>query len=266
MKKVYYLLFVAMLSCVACQWNLKTTDDEGQAPMMEIERYDRLEYRYLTTGDFSALQEMNTEYAIETRTLIEDVLKLGTATDSEINTKLLKFFQDTTLQMLIADAESQYANMDDLNKDLNTAFTKLKRWFPDMPVPEVYAQLADGIDESVVIGNQTIAISLDKYLGENYPLYVKHYPAAQRRLMTRDMILPDALCFYLISIYPMKQFDSRPQEERDLHIGKIQWVVNQALERHAFNNDNVKTVDNYMKSHPKTSYEELLTMTLLNNE
>ena len=147
MRKAYYFLLVSLLSCVACQLNLKSNEEEGQAPMIEIERYDRLEYRYLTTGDFSALQEMNTEYAIETRTLIEDVLKLGTATDSEINTKLLKFYQDTTLQMLIADAETQYADMEDLNKELNTAFTKLKKWFPDMKIPQVYSQLADGIDE-----------------------------------------------------------------------------------------------------------------------
>ena len=154
MRKAYYFLLVSLLSCVACQLNLKSNEEEGQAPMIEIERYDRLEYRYLTTGDFSALQEMNTEYAIETRMLIEDVLKLGTATDSEINTKLLKFYQDTTLQMLIADAETQYADMEDLNKELNTAFTKLKKWFPDMKIPQVYSQLADGIDESIVIGNQ----------------------------------------------------------------------------------------------------------------
>ena len=263
MKKVYYLLLIALLSCVACQYNLRTSEEEGQAPMIEIARYDRLEYRYLTTGDFSALQEMNTEYAIETRTLIEDVLKLGSAADGEINTKLLKFYQDTTLQMLIADAEAQYADMEDLNKELNTAFTKMKKWFPDMTIPNVYAQLSDGIDESIVIGNQSIAISLDKYLGENYPLYLKHYPVSQRQYMTREMILPDALCFYLISIFPLKQFESRPQEERDLHIGKIQWVVNQALERHAFSSDNIKIVDAYMKSHPKTSYEELLKMSLL---
>lgn len=266
MRRLYYLLFLAMLACVGCQWKLKTADEESQAPMIEIERYDRLEYRYLTTGDFSALQEMNTEYPIETRTLIEDVLKLGTATDSEINTKLLKFYQDTTLQMLIADTETTFADMEEENRELNMAFTKLKRWFPDMPIPRVYGQLADGIDESIVIGNQSIAISLDKYLGENYPLYVKHYPLQQRKLMTRKMMLPDALCFYLISIFPLKNFETLAQEERDLHIGKIQWVVNQSLERKAFDGEQVKEVDSYMKAHPKTSYEELLRMSLLDNE
>ena len=75
--------------------------------LLEIDRYDRLEYRYLTTGDFSALQQMNTEYPIETRTLIEDVVKIGEITDPDINTKFLKFYQDTTLQSVIAAVESE---------------------------------------------------------------------------------------------------------------------------------------------------------------
>ena len=47
-----------------------TSEEEDNGNIVEIERYDRLEYRYLTTGDFSALQQMNTEYPMETRTLI----------------------------------------------------------------------------------------------------------------------------------------------------------------------------------------------------
>ena len=54
-----------MLLCVACEMKLKSNDDAQDK--IEVVRYDRLQSRYLTTGDFSALQEMNTEYAIETR-------------------------------------------------------------------------------------------------------------------------------------------------------------------------------------------------------
>lgn len=257
MRKVYSILLMSMVLCVACQFKLHTGDDDAQSPLMEVVRYDRLEYRYLTTGDFSALQEMNTEYPIETRTLIEDVLKLGTATDPEINTKLLKFYQDTTLQTLIADAETMYAQMDDLNQELNSSFTRLKRWFPDMELPQVYSQISS-LDQSIVVGNDAVGISLDKYLGEDYPLYKQFYSPAQRKQMTRQMIVPDALTFYLISVFPLKDFDNRPQEERDLHVAKLQWIVNQALERRAFHSALVTKVDNFMRRHPQMSYEEML--------
>ena len=59
-----------------------------------MQRYDRLESRYLTTGDYSALQQMNTDYPTETRTLIEKVLQLGTIEDSEIHHRFLHYYQN----------------------------------------------------------------------------------------------------------------------------------------------------------------------------
>ena len=122
----------------------------------------------LTTGDFSALQQMNTEYPIETRTLIEDVVKIGEITDPDINTKFLKFYQDTTLQSVIAAVESEFANTEDLDHQFSGAFRRLKQALPNITIPRVYAQIS-ALDQSVVVGNGTIGISLDKYLGPNYP-------------------------------------------------------------------------------------------------
>lgn len=258
-KNIYYLLLTTMVLCVACQFKLNPDEGTGR-PLIEVARYDRLEYRYLTTGDFSALQEMNTEYPVETRMLIEDVLQIGEATDPEINNKFLKFYQDTTLQMVIADTETRYAQMDDLNRGFNMAFTKLVKWLPDMPLPTVYAQIS-ALDQSIVVGNQSIGISLDKYLGEDYPLYQKYYSPQQRQQMRRENILPDALSFYIISQYPLNNFETRPQEERDIHMAKIQWIVNQALSRHVFHSRYVTAVENYMHHNRNVSYEQLLRMT-----
>lgn len=252
---------MAMLVCVACQYKLRPNEDDSQKPLVEIKRYDRLEYRYLTTGDITALQQMQTDYPMETRTLLEDLLKIGEVKDPEINTKFLKFYQDTTLQVIIADVEAQYANMDDLNRDFNAAFTRLKHWLPDLHVPEVYAQIT-ALDESIVIGDQSIGISLDKYLGKDYPVYQRfNYTEPQREQMERDMILPEALSYYLISQYPLKGFESRPQIERDLHMGKVMWIANQAIGHPVFRTRFVLAVDNFMRRHADVSYEELLRMT-----
>ena len=92
MKQLYYILFLVLVTCVGCQFKLSSDDENDKSQLLELDRYDRLEYRYLTTGDFSALQQMNTEYPIETRTLIEDVVKIGETTDPDINSKFLKFY------------------------------------------------------------------------------------------------------------------------------------------------------------------------------
>ena len=256
MNKSAWLLLVASFLLSACELRLKPFEEESEH-RMEVFRYDRLESQYLTTGDFSALQQMSTEYPMETRTLIEDILHIGEVNDPQINKKFLTFFQDSTLQMIVSDAESQYANMDDINQQLNKAFFNLKGRLPDMPLPQVYAQIG-ALDQSIVIGNQSIGISLDKYLGEDYPLYKKFYSASQLKAMSRRYIVPDCLSFYLLSLYPMPDFEQRSQIDRDLHIGKIMWVCNQALECKFFRSKYINMVDNYMKRNKNLTLDSLL--------
>ena len=237
-----------MLCCIGCEWQLKS--DEADTEIV-IDRYDRIQSLYLTTGDFSALQQMNTAYPTQTRTLIEDVLRIGKVNESDINMKFLRFYQDSTLQMLINEAEQQYANMDDINKELTSAFQYLLQNISDIEIPVVYAQIGS-LDQSIIVGNGQIGICLDKYLGADYALYQKQdygYSQEQKNMMQREFIVPDCIGFYLLSLYPMPFDRQLSQEERDVHMAKIQWVVNKAMGRIVFNNPMVGKIDEYMKQH-----------------
>lgn len=245
-----------MLVCIACEWRLKSNEEISNDAQVTIERYDRIEGLYLTSGDYSALLQMNKTYPMQTRTLIEDVLQLGQVNDPEINHKFLLFFSDSTLQRLIDDVQEQYANIDDLNRELTDAFGRLKDEIPSIDFPEVYAQIGS-FDQSIIVGNKMLGISLDKYLGADYPFYVEHYTPEQRKLMTRSMITPDCLSFYLLSLYPMPS-ETMTQDERDMHMGKIQWVVNQVTDRQIFDNRLVSQVDGFMKRNKRMSMEQLL--------
>ena len=257
MRKVYYFLFVVLLCCMSCEWQLKSFDEESQ---LTIDRYDRVQSLYLTTGDFSALQQMNTVYPTQTRTLIEDVIRIGKVNDPEINTKFLRFYQDSTLQNLINEVEQQYANMTDINDEMSDAFENLKELLPNMEIPEIYTQIGS-FDQSVVIGNNSIGICLDKYLGSDYPLYQKPqygYSKSQLESMNRHYIVPDCIGFYLLSMYPMPQDRALSQQERDTHIGKILWVVNQALGKQVFNTLYTRMVERYMKKNANLTLDQML--------
>ena len=183
---------------------------------------------------------------METRTLIEDVLQLGEVNDPGNNSRFLQFYQDTTLQTIISEAELQYANVSDISKQLNKAFDNLRKISPDVVLPTIYTQIG-ALDQSVVIGNNSIGISLDKYLGENYPLYHRYYSEAQRTQMTREHIVPDCMFFYMLSLYPLKDYEVRSQYERDLHVGKIMWIVNGLLDQKFFTTKYVDKVDRYVR-------------------
>jgi hypothetical protein len=130
-----------------------------------------------------------------------------------------------------------------------------------MEIPQVYAQIG-ALDQSVIVGNGMIGICLDKYLGTEYELYLRPeygYSLEQRRMMQRQYIVPDCVGFYLLSLYPMPFDKPLTQEERDLHMGRIQWVVNKAIGQKLFRNRYVQQVEQFMEQHQSTTIEQLLS-------
>ena len=257
-KKVYGILFSIMFICIGCEWQLKPNTAEVEDETITIDRYDRVESQYLSTGDFAALQQMNTTYPRQTRMLIEDMLRIGKVDDPDIKVKFLRFFQDSTLQTMLADVQDQYAEMDDISEELTNAFSSLKEELPSMEMPSVYTQVGS-FDQSVVVDNHSLGISLDKYLGADYPFYLQNYTEKQRSMMVRQMIVPDCLGFYILSLYPMPRDLALTQEGRDLYMGKIQWVVNHVMKRKIFKGAQVDATERLMRMHENMTVDQLLS-------
>jgi len=198
-------------------------------------------------------------YPAETRILIEDVLQLGLVDEPDINTRFLVFFQDSTLQALMHEVKAQYANIDDVNTHLTDAFARLLELLPGMAVPRIYTQIGS-LDQSVVVDDTLVGISLDKYLGADNTIYQRYgYSERQRSMMTREYIVPDCLSFYLLRHYPMLEEPTDSDALRHAHMAKIQYVVNNVMTHKVFVNDEVVQVEKYMKLHPNVSIEQLLS-------
>lgn len=256
MRKIYYILLSVMLLCVGCEWHLKQ-QSEYSTYALTVDRYDLLEARYLSSCDYSALQEMNINYPVQTNILIEDLLAIGKASDPDVNTRLLHFFQDTTLKAIIEEVGRQYANMDDINKELSEAFMRLKALLPSLKIPVVYSQIG-ALNQSIIVSDGMIGICLDKYLGTDFPIYSDFYSETQIRTMRRSMIVPDCMAFYLLSCFPNPAEDTL-QSSMNLHRAKIHWTVNKIVRKKVFSNDGVAAVDKFMKENKNISLDELLT-------
>ena len=258
-KLLFTYLLVLSFALIGCDFALSSGKATDAVDSIEIIRYDRVEARYLSTGDFAALQEMNTVFPKQTRALIEDLLNLGTVSDVNINKRMLEYFQDSTLQNIIYAAESEFADMSDLNKELKNAFRNLKKEIANIEIPTFYAQLGS-LDQSIVVDDNAIGISLDKYLGKDYPAYLRFYDDWQRESMTRDYIVPDCVLFYLISRYGLHNDREVNQHDRDVNMGILMYVTNKVVGRKVFKGEFVDRVGKYMKKHPTTSVRYMLEL------
>lgn len=198
---------------------------------IKVVRYDKLQYEATVMNSFLALQKMNIQHPQATKILIEDILGIGKVNSNRINEKMCKYYSDTLLVKLMEDALVKYKDMSDIEQQLTEGFIALKEALPSIIVPRVYSQFS-ALNQSVVVGDSLLGISIDKYMGKDYPLYSKFYYDYQTKSMSPENIVPDCFMFYLIGSYPYP-WQEQPRTLFDVIVyrGKIAWTIEKIFNR-----------------------------------
>ena len=118
--------------------------------------------------------------------------------DPNVERELRHYYLDSTVQVLLEEVHRQYADVSDLERDFTRVFKVLKKQDPDFRPPHVYTQISC-LGQSIVVSDTLLGISLDKYLGTDFPLYQEFYTPQQRQQMKRSDIVTDAVSTYLLA-------------------------------------------------------------------
>ncbi len=214
-----------MLLFVSCHGNGSSWwSDDTSGAREEIFRYDRLVDEYVSLNSIVSLQRMNMEYPVPTRLLIEEVLSVGSVQTPHIEQRLREYYLDSVMQMLLEDVHREYPSLDAEEKEIFTVFHQVKRYDSEFRIPFVYSQMS-GLNQSIIVGDSLLGISLDKYLGRDYPLYHRYYYDWQIRGMGRDRLVPDALFYYLSHEYPLPVDSVHTLLDYIADYGKWHWII-----------------------------------------
>ncbi len=225
-RVIFILLGVVVLSaCHTDRWK----DDPSDNVDIRIFRYDRLQYEATVLNSLLAWQKMNTEWSHATRLLIEDVLEIGSVDQPDIYECMNVYFSDTALVDLMEDVNRKFKDLSEIENSLTKGFRKLKEELPLLPVPRVYSQIS-ALNQSVVVADSLLGVSLDKYMEADYPLYKQYYHSYQRYSMSPERIVPDCLIFYLQGQYTFAWEEGhRTLSDVIMYRGKIAWIVEHVL-------------------------------------
>lgn len=232
MRKILFLIALSVLF-FSCNLGSRKEDKYCANSKIEIVRYDKLLHELVDYNSFSAYQKMNTNHLQATKFLIEDVLRLGQVNDDNIYSKFKTLYLDSTVHHLMADAIKKYSDVTPLEKGLNKGFCRLKKQVPSIKVPAVYLQIS-ALNESLVVGDSLLGISIDKYMGQDYPIYNRYFYDYQRKSLKPERILPDCFFYYLLSEYPLPEKPYCRLIDRMLHLGKLHYVVSKLIDSKSF--------------------------------
>jgi hypothetical protein len=217
-------LIALVLSCSGCKGQSRDT----LAEPVRIQRFDKALLRLLESDNDVTIQgELLCDYPEMMDLVGKGILNMQTPEMPGFFDRLMKYYSEPTLLGLYREAVARYDSISDIERQLGSAFAYLTTCFPSLSVPHIYMHVS-GLSQNVLVADNLLSVSIDKYMGADYPLYQNFFRAFQREKMQRARVAPDYLAGWLLSEYPFTGKEA-VLLERMVYEGKIKYLIFQAL-------------------------------------
>ncbi|MFW5851070.1 MAG: hypothetical protein ACOCWB_02485 [Bacteroidota bacterium] len=156
------------------------------------------------------------------------VLGIVPHTHSDYFSQLEKTLTSSFFSELYTDVNRNFSDMSPVISDIEQAFTYFKFYFPDYSIPQIVTFIS-GLNYSIIVDENILAIGLDKYLGSSHPLYEQtDIPSFIRKRMHQKRIPVD--CMLAVAD---GEFSNNFEEEHLLsemiHYGRHMYLVRSTL-------------------------------------
>ncbi|MDH8701432.1 hypothetical protein M2138_000774 [Dysgonomonadaceae bacterium PH5-43] len=215
---LYLFIFVVLAS--------NCSSNKDYSNNYEINRFDRDLYNYLINPE--AYPDFTTDYETFLKEYGENVLRIGDPNSDKFISNLRACFSDSSLMSIYKDELVKFENIDSINKELSIGLTKLFELFPNFKQPKVYMHIS-GLRHNVIVTDDILSISADKYMGADYPFYQNYFPAYQRQLMSPDRIVPDYLLGFLMANLPITIDNNDVLLDNMIYEGKLRYILSVLL-------------------------------------
>lgn len=224
-KAIYCIL---LLFCMmACNTGTANVNPVKEMVPIYVNRFDKTLLRWVEEGDSAALDSLYEAYPDMLEVLGKAVLNLRSLEADGFMDRVRAYYSEPTLLKLYKDVEVQYASVDDIEKQLELGFSFLKANFKSMSIPKIYMHVS-GFSQNVLVAENLLSLSIDKYLGSNFPLYLQFFEGHQRIKMERSRCAMDYLAGWLMSEFPFSG-NENVLLERMIYQGKIQYILSLAF-------------------------------------
>ena len=214
------LLSVTLLSCSG-------QSATNHALPVHVIRFDKELFRMIDTRDTAMWPGLVDRYPEMLDIIGKGILNLRSVEVPGFRDKLLNYYSEPTLKNLYRDAIAKYDSITEIENALGHGFATLKEHLPATQVPAIYMHVS-GLNQNVLVGDSLLSLSIDKYMGKDYPLYQDFFYEGQRARMRAELIAPDYLAGWPMSEYP---FEGKENVllDRMIYEGKIKYIVHLAL-------------------------------------
>ncbi len=225
-----YFIIACLMALTACQHGRTYFPKDLETQDVEIVRFDRalLNVNESTVGqDIRVLYD---EYPVFMPLWVEDILGIPSWDTTILEQQLPKFLEDTLYGFKQTNALERelFADISDIQKPLNKAFTRIHWLYPEMEIPTLYLFIS-GFVTPIFMEDDLIGIGADMYLGSDYEYYNRVVYEYQKQTMRKECIPVDVVSAYLFRTLPYTSTKSRLLDQM-IYRGKVMYLTAQLFD------------------------------------
>ncbi|MDX9929508.1 MAG: hypothetical protein RBS37_06625 [Bacteroidales bacterium] len=224
------MVFVFSVLLGSCRRNPYRIDLTGISVNLEIQRLEEDLFRPATLTIRERVPGLIEKYGSFLQ-LFSYVINTGEVTSPAWHEYLSMFVNDRTNFEAFGAVEKVYSDIGDLERDLREAFRHYRYFFPDRNIPSVYTCMT-GFNNSLIVGDSVIGISLERYLGPETEFYgrlgIYKYLTLK---MDRPYIVPDCMYAWASTDWDYHEMDYGAENlfARMIHEGKLHYFMRRML-------------------------------------
>ncbi len=226
---IFFLFIIIIMSVSSCNKTNRKADISEIDLELTIHRLDK----DLFDVDFDTLNRhcvfLQKKYGDFFTLYTRNIINIGHPDNKAFPVYLKDFLTNDYIQKAYNKAKEQYSDISEEEETLINAFKRYKYFFPEKKVPGLYTVIS-GFNESVIVGEESVGIALDKYLGKDCVFYKRlGWPVYLIKDMTRDMLCRDVMQSWGLTEWVFSDSVTDNVVNNMLYNGKIHYFVKMTL-------------------------------------
>ncbi len=221
-----FLFFFFLLAFVACQRNPLKVD--LSTVTVDLAYFNFEDDLFAAKNDLpNELPALDEKYKKFLPVFTYEMIRIGGPESPDYLDQFQSFLNDTLILSVKRNVD-EAIDKEGLKEELTEAFRYYRYYFPDRVVPEIYTCVS-GFNQSIVMTDSLIGISLEKYLGADCPYYQQLGIAAYKSAnMHPGKIVPDVMYAWGMTEFP---FDGKATHLIDhmIYEGKLLYFLDAML-------------------------------------
>ncbi len=176
----------------------------------EVHRFDKAFFGLNPLDLDGEINKLSEKYPALSEIYFNQIMVLDN--NPTLNTEMMgQMLQDTFIQNLNVRIQNIFPSFETLKEDFNETFQYLKYYFPERDIPDLYTLFTEFGFHTFIFsdenGKDAIGISLELFLGENFPYenYVGNDPAFSsymKRAFNKDHLIKKSMDVLISDIMP----------------------------------------------------------------